>query len=123
MSATKTQKQSKGQIVALVVVAVLMAVGYYLLDRYTAGQKDMLTVETRGLNMVQALTKFRQESGALPDTLDKLTPKFVPAVSKCPNGQPLAYQVSGNDYTLTCQGVVFKMKPYSYDSKTQGWIG
>ena len=123
MSTTKTQKQSKGQIVALAVVAVLMAVGYYVLDRYTAGQKDMLTVETRGLNMVQALTKFRQESGALPDSLDKLTPKFVPAVSQCPNGEPMAYQVSGNDYTLTCQSVVFKAKPYSYDSKTQGWIG
>ena len=123
MSATKTQKQSKGQIVALVVVAVLMAVGYYVLDRYTAGQKDMLTVETRGLNTVQALTKFRQESGALPDALDKLAPKYVPSVGKCPNGEAMAYQVSGNDYTLSCQGVVFKMKPYTYDSKTQGWAG
>ena len=123
MSGTKTKKQSKGQIIVLVVVAVIMAGGYLALDRYAEGQKDMLTVETRALNMIQALTKFRQESGALPDALDKLVPKFAPAVSNCPNLQPMAYQVAGTEYTLSCQGVVFKSKPYSYDSKSKGWIG
>src|SRR5688572_26047002 len=123
MAVAKAHKQSKGQIVVLIVIAVLLAIGYVILDRYSEGQKDMLAVETRGLYMIQCLTKYRQETGALPDTLDKLVPKFTPTVSKCPNGQPIAYKAAGADYSLSCDGVVFKAKTYSYDSKTRAWNG
>ena len=90
MTAGKTHKQNTGQIVVLIVVAVLLAIGYLALDRYTEGQKDMLGVETRGLYMIQGLTRYRQDANALPDSLDKLVPKYVPAVAKCPDGQPTA---------------------------------
>jgi len=123
MAAGKEHKQNTGQIVVLIIVAVVLAIGYFALDRYTEGQKDMLAVETRGLYMIQGLTKYRQEANALPDSLDKLVPKYSPAVSKCPDGAPMAYQPAGAEYTLGCQGVVFKMKPYTYDSKTRSWNG
>ena len=55
--------------------------------------------------------------------LDKLAPKFVPAASKCPNGNPMAYQLNGAEYTLSCTGVVFKAQPYTYDSRTRAWTG
>ena len=69
MAVAKAHKQSKGQIVVLIVIAVLLAIGYVILDRYSEGQKDMLAVETRGLYMIQGLSKYRAETGALPDTL------------------------------------------------------
>lgn len=120
---TTSKKAGIGQIVALATVAVLLGAGYLALDRYSDGQKDMLTVETRGLNMVQALTRHKLDKGAYPDALEKLVPEFVPAVAKCPDGQNIAYQQGGGEFTLSCQNVVFKSKPYSYDSKSKAWSG
>jgi type II secretory pathway pseudopilin PulG len=119
----RARQQGKGQVIVLVVIAVLLAVGYVALDRYTEGEKNVLIAESRGMNMVQALSKFKAEGGNYPDALDKLVPKFVPAVSKCPGGEPMAYAMAGAEYTLTCQKVVFASKPYSYDSKTKAWGG
>ena len=118
-----TKKAGTGQVVVLVIVAVVLAAGYVAMDRYSDGQKAMLTVETRGLNMVSALTRYKQEVGNYPDALDKLVPKFAPAVSVCPDGAAMAYQLAGAEYTLSCQSVVFKSKPYSYDSRSKAWSG
>jgi hypothetical protein len=115
------EQQGKGQVVVLVVIAVLLVVAYLALDRYTEGEKNVLITETRGMNMVQALSKFKAESGNYPDALDKLVPKFVPAASKCPDGAPMAYQLSGQEFTLSCQKVVFAMKPYTYSSASKAW--
>jgi len=117
------KKAGMGQVIALVTVAVVLAVAYFGLDRYSEGQKDMLTVETRGLSMVQGLTRHKLDTGAYPDAMEKLVPKFVPAVSKCPDGQTMAYQMNGGEYTLSCNNVVFKTKPYAYDSRTKAWNG
>ena len=106
----------KGQIVVLVVIAVVLAVAYFALDRYNAGQKEMLTVETRGLQMISALTKYKQETGAYPDTLEKLVPKHVAAVSKCPDGQAIGYSLAGGEYTLSCRS-------HTYDSRSRSWTG
>jgi len=118
-----TKKAGMGQVIVLVVVALLLAAGYFALDRYTEGQKAMLTVETRGLNMVSALTHYKQDAGNYPDTLDKLVPNMTPAVSKCPDGAVMAYQLAGAEYTLSCQNIVFKSKPYTYDSRSKAWSG
>lgn len=117
------KKAGMGQVIALVVVALVLAAGYVALDRYSAGQKDMLTVETRGMNMIQALTRSKLESGNYPDALEKLVPQFTPAIAKCPNGSNIAYKLAGAEYTLSCEGIVFKSKPYTYDSRTKGWTG
>lgn len=118
-----SKKAGAGQIIALVTIAVVLGAGYLALDRYSAGQKDMLTVETRGLNTVQSLTRYKLDKGAYPESLDKLVPEFAAAVAKCPDGQNIAYQTSGGEFTLSCQNVVFKSKPYSYDSKSKAWSG
>jgi len=112
-----------GQVVPLVVIAVVLAAGYVAIDMYTDGQKDMLTVETRGLQMVSALAKYRREIGAYPDTLDKLVPKHAAAVSQCPNGERMGYVLSASEYMLSCPNVVFKYKPYRYDSRLKSWSG
>jgi len=113
----------KGQVIALVVIVVILATGHVALDRYSAGQKDMLTVETRGLQMISALAKYRQETGSYPDALDKLVPKYAPAMSKCPNGASIGYRLAGGEYALSCDNVVFKQKSYSYDSRAKAWSG
>jgi len=111
------------QIILLVVIAVALAAAYVAIDLYTGGEKDMLSVETRGLQMISALSAHKRESGAYPETLDKLVPKYVLVVSKCPGGAPMGYLVSSDEYVLSCPNVVFKTMPYSYDSRSKRWRG
>jgi hypothetical protein len=111
------------QIVLLVVIAVALAAAYVAIDFYNGGEKDMLTVETRGVQMISALSAYKRESGAYPEALDKLVPKHVPALSKCPGGATMGYLVSSGEYVLSCPNVVFKSMPYSYDSRTKRWRG
>jgi len=110
-------------IVLLVVIAVALAAAYVAIDLYTGGEKDMLTVETRGVGMISALSAYKRESGAYPEALDKLVPKYVLAVSKCPSGAPMGYLVSNGEYVISCPNVVFKSMPYSYDSQSKRWRG
>jgi hypothetical protein len=111
------------QIILLVVIAVALAAAYVAIDLYTGGEKDMLTVETRGVGMISALSAYKRESGAYPETLDKLVPKYVLAVSKCPSGAPMGYLVSNGEYVISCPNVIFKSMPYSYDSQSKRWRG
>ena len=111
------------QIVLLVVIAVALAAAYVAIELYTGGEKDMLTVETRGVHMISALSAYRRESGAYPEALDKLVPKYVLAISQCPSGAPMGYLVSSGEYVISCPNVVFKSMPYSYDSRSKRWRG
>jgi len=111
------------QIVLLVVIAIALAAAYVAIDLYTGGEKDMLTVESRGVGMISALSAYKRESGAYPEALDKLVPKYVPEVSKCPGGVPMGYLVSSGEYVISCPNVVFKSMPYSYDSRSKRWRG
>ena len=111
------------QIVLLVVIAVALAAAYVAIHLYTGGEKDMLTVESRGVGMISALSAYKRETGAYPEALDKLVPKYVPAVSKCPGGVPMGYLVSSGEYVISCPNVVFKSMPYSYDSRSKHWHG
>ncbi len=111
------------QIVLLVVIAIALAAAYVAIDLYTGGEKDMLTVESRGVGMISALSAYKRESGAYPEALDKLVPKYVPAVSKCPGDVPMGYLVSSGEYVISCPNVVFKSMPYSYDSRSKRWRG
>jgi len=111
------------QIILLVVIAIALAAAYVAIELYTGGEKDMLTVETRGVHMISALSAYRRESGAYPEALDKLVPKYVLAVSKCPSGAPMGYLVSSGEYVISCQNVVFKSMPYGYDSRSRRWRG
>jgi hypothetical protein len=112
-----------GQIILLVAVAVVLALGYVALDLYSGGQKDMVVVETRGVQMASALSAFKRDQGAYPDALDKLVPKYVLAVAKCPGGHPMGYVSSAGEYVLSCSHVVFKYLPYKYDSRSKNWSG
>jgi hypothetical protein len=111
------------QIVLLAVIAVALAAAYVAIDLYTGGEKDMLTVETRGVGMISALSAYKRDSGVYPETLDTLVPKYVLAVSKCPGGAPMGYLVSSGEYVISCPNVVFKSMPYTYDSQSKRWRG
>ena len=107
----------------MVVLVVILVGAYIALDFYTSGQQNASMVEGRGGAIVDALAAYKRETGSLPDALEKLVPKRLPALAKCPDGQPYAYKPAGTDYTLTCQDVLFKSKPYQYDSKSRSWAG
>lgn len=116
-------QRGMGQIVLLVAVAVVLAVGYVAIDLYSGGQKDTVMVETRGLQMASALSAFKRDQGSYPDALDKLVPKYALAVAKCPGGTPMEYVLSTGEYVLSCSHVVFKYLPYRYDSRSKSWGG
>jgi type II secretory pathway pseudopilin PulG len=111
------------RVISMVVLVVILVCGYVALDFYTGGQQNASMVEGRGGAIVGALSGYKRETGSLPDTLEKLVPKYLPALAKCPNGQPYGYKPAGQEYTLTCQEVLFKSKPYQYDSKSRAWAG
>jgi hypothetical protein len=116
----RKEELGNAQLIVLIVLAVLLAAGYFALDMYSGGQKDMLTVETRGTSMIQGLAKHKVDTGNYPDVLEKLAPKYIAAVPNCPNGERISYKLSGNEYTLACSKVMFG-KPYGYDSRVKAW--
>ncbi|TSA14661.1 MAG: hypothetical protein D4R74_07865 [Betaproteobacteria bacterium] len=111
------------RVIGMVVLVVILVCAYVALDFYTGGQQAASMAEGRGGAIIGALSSHKREAGALPETLDKLVPKYLPALGKCPNGQPYGYKPAGAEYTLTCQEVLFKSKPYQYDSKSRVWSG
>ena len=119
----KNLQAGVGQVVPLAIVAAFLLIGYIAIEVYSGDQKDRLIVETRGLQMISALAAHRRESGTYPDALDKLVPRYVLAVGKCPGGAPMAYSVSAGEYALSCRNVVFKYKPYVYNSRSRSWGG
>ena len=123
MQARNQREQGSAQVIALVAVAAVLAGAYIALDFYSEGQKNIAIAESRGANLVNGLTKHKLEVGGYPDALDKLAPKYLSSVPKCPNGEAFMFQVSGTEFTLTCQKVVFKLNPYIYNSRTRSWAG
>lgn len=125
MQELKPFKSAAGsaRVISMVVLVVILVCAYVALDYYTGGQQNASMVEGRGGAIVGALSGYKRETGNLPDTLDKLVPKYIAALPKCPNDQPYAYKPAGAEFTLTCQDVLFKTKPYQYDSKSRAWSG
>ena len=111
------------QVVLLILIAVALGAAYIAIDLYSGGEKEMAVVETRGTQMASALSAFKRDQGSYPDVLDKLVPKYVLAVAKCPGGAPMGYVSSSGEYTLSCTHVVFKYLPYGYDSRSKRWGG
>ena len=111
------------QVILLILIAVALTAAYVAIDLYSGGEKEMVVVETRGTQIVSALSAFRREQGSYPDTLDKLVPRYAVAVGKCPADVPMTYVPSGGEYMLSCPRVVFKYLPYSYDSRSRRWSG
>ena len=123
MQMTRTKQAGDTQLIVLILVAVLLATGYGGLDMYGEGEKYVTMTESRGLQIIQALSKHKLQAGAYPDTIDKLAPKFIAAMPKCPAGEAFAYALSGAEFTLSCQKVAFKIRSYTYDSRTKAWRG
>jgi hypothetical protein len=116
-------QRGMSQVIVLVLIAVALGAAYVAIDLYSGGEKDMAIVETRGTQMASALSAFKRDQGSYPDTLDKLVPKYVLAVAKCPGGAPMEYVPAGGEFRLSCTHVVFKYLPYNYDSRSKRWSG
>src|SRR5258708_33224819 len=96
-----------GQIVLLASIAIVLAVGYVAIDFYLGSQKDILAVETRGVQIISALFAYKRDSGAYPDSLDKLVPKYVLAGGQCSGGGPDGYLALARGARVSRQKRVF----------------
>ena len=119
----KTLQAGVGQVVPLAAVAGFLLIGYIAIEVYSEDQKERLIVETRGLQIISALAAHKRENGAYPEALDKLVPKYILNMGKCPGGAPMSYSVSAGEYSLSCRNVVLKYKPYVYSSRSRSWSG
>ena len=118
-----TSAAGSTRIIVMIVLVVILGCAYVALDFYTGGQQNASIVEGRGGVIIGALSAYKRETGKLPDVLERLVPKHLSALATCPNGQPYAYKPAGPEYTLTCQDVLFRSRPYQYDSKSRAWAG
>jgi hypothetical protein len=116
-------QRGASHIILLVVIAGALGAAYVAIFLYTGGEKEMMVVESRGVQMAAALSAFKRDQGSYPDALDKLVPKYVTAVAKCPGGASIEYVASAGEYALSCSHVVFKYLPYTYDSRSKRWSG
>src|SRR5690606_10054157 len=62
-------KGRSGQVVTLVVIAVVLAAAYVGLDFYSEGERNKTVAESRGTQVVQALSRFKLEAGKYPEKL------------------------------------------------------
>ena len=111
------------QVVVLVSIAIVLVVAYIVMNLYGEGLKDMVMIETRGVQAVAALSAFKRDQGSYPDVLDKLVPRYIPAAPRCPGGSLMEYRPSAGEYALSCARVVFKYLPYTYESRSRSWSG
>lgn len=117
------KNNSKSAVVTLVIIAVLLGIAYVGLEVYTDGERNKAVAESRGTQVVQALSRFKLEAGKYPDKLDVLVPKHISSLPQCPNGESFNYSAAAGEYTLTCSKVAFKASPYMYDSRKRSWQG
>ena len=110
------------RLAVLVLVLVLLGSSYWTLDRYSDSQRDMLMVESRGMLLIQGLSKFRLERGSYPEMLDQLALQQIALVPRCPDGTAFMYKRNLDEYSLRCENVVFGQKPYVYQSGSRAWI-
>jgi hypothetical protein len=113
----------KGQVATLVAIAVLLGLAYAALEFYSRGERNKSVAESRGTQLVQALSRFKLQAGKYPDKLEVLVPKQIGALPACPNGDPFNYAAAAGEYTLTCPNVGFNTSPYTYDSRLRTWQG
>jgi len=99
MQQAKSLKSAAGsaRVIAMVVLVVILVCAYVALDFYTGGQQNASMVEGRGGAIVGALSAYKRESGSLPDALEKLVPKHLPALAKCPTASPTATSRPGRN--------------------------
>jgi type II secretory pathway pseudopilin PulG len=118
----KTKRHAAGgsQLVVLVVIAVVLGAGMFVLDRSNAGAKESLNVETRGVRLMSALTRYKLEHGTYPSKLEDLVPQHVSSVASCPDGTPMQYRTADGEYLLACP-VGVRRQPYSYSSRSRSW--
>ena len=115
--------RGSARVVSMAVLVAILACAYVALDFYIGGQRNASMVEGRGGAILSALSRYKRETGALPDALEVLVPKYIPALAKCPNGRPYAYRPAAAEYTLSCDEVLFNSRPYRYDSGSKTWSG
>ena len=59
---TEKNNGGAGQVIALVVVAVILGIGYVALDYYSDGEKNKAIAESRGMQVVQAISRYKLEA-------------------------------------------------------------
>ena len=61
MESTRTSQCGAAQPIGLIVVAVLLAGAYVFLDFYGEGEKYVTMTESRGMQVIHALSKYKLE--------------------------------------------------------------
>ena len=115
------KKSGNGSMIGLVTLAIALVAGYVALDFYAEGEKIKTVVETRGTQFIEALYRYRRETGKYPDSLERLVPGQLHLLPRCPGGEPYEYNAGDGEYRVSCPKIGFKVRPYGYDSRARVW--
>ena len=97
MAAEQAKNSGAGRRIAILLIVVLGVVGYIVVPNYLRRRngEQMLGCRTNLKNIGTALDAYAEDhSGALPDTLSKLTPDYLVKLLVCPAAGESTYELS-----------------------------
>ncbi len=112
-----------GRAIPLAAIAVVLAIGNFALGAYNEGERNKSVAESRGVDVIRALSRHKLATGSYPSSLSELVPSYVSTLPRCPGGGNFLYQAAGGYYTLACPDIGWKSKPYRFSSRTRLWEG
>jgi hypothetical protein len=109
--AQKSAIEIESELKAIVGGSVLTKVNYILTALVVPAVSKVIEADLRNIaqndaaGAVLAAERFRRQYGRLPDKLEQLTPEYLPRIPLDPyNGQPLRFQVAGNELVIYSVG-------------------
>ena len=110
------------------ILAILLGIALYYLyivmapfiDYYSWTRAKVNKSIDEGNKIIIAIEQYKNDNGALPDSLDLLQPKYLSSIPK-PYGPPYEweYKINGSDFTLR---VTLDYYPLcSYSSEQSEW--
>ncbi len=112
-----------GRAIPLVAIAIVLAIGNFALGAYNEGERNKSIAESRGVEVIRALSRHKLATGSYPSSLPELVPSYVPALPRCPGGEDFLYRTAAGYYTLACPDIGWKSRPYRFSSRSRQWEG
>ena len=111
-------------VLVLLVLALLLML-HYSFEDYKIKAYEVNTI-TSALHIVRAIEGYHSEKGAFPETLEDLTPKYLPFVYPAKWGETgWIYETKDEDFTLTVgyksEQHGFLNPSFEYSSKNKAW--
>lgn len=113
---TETEKLQKQTITAIIWIIIITFLGYFVFKQLLPKYHNFRRARADGLAVTcmvylkeigEALKEYKVKNGQYPNSLSKITPKYIKKIHRCPaNGKNYKYILSKDreQFTLFCEG-------------------